>query len=328
MTAPLMKADVRAFLDNLSANPRPPMSDELVAMMRKIPPGMMPSADLPVGELAVDRCLKMPIVGGETVGGEIDLRLFDPRANRGAGPVVVFYHGGGFVVGSIGTHAALAAEIARALDLPVISVEYRLAPEHKWPAGVDDAEASARWVAENGAILGFDVTGLILCGDSAGGNFVLTTAMALRDAPAEVPVVLTIPIYPVADEATVYPSVIAYSTGHGLDGSSMAYFGKALEWDLTSPRATPLVGELAGLPPMVLATAEFDPLRDSGRALAAKAILAGVDVHYYEARGTIHGFATYRLTLESARADLAAIMDAAKLMLLRDDSQIWAPKHA
>jgi acetyl esterase len=194
-------------------------------------------------------------------------------------------------------------------------VEYRLAPEHKWPAGVDDAEAAARWVAENGAALGFEVTGLVLCGDSAGGSLALITTMALRDRPAAVPVVLTIPLYPVADEATVYPSVTAFSQGHGLDGSSMAYFHQALAWDLTSPRATPLLGEMAGLPPMVLATAECDPLRDSGRAFAAKAILAGVDVHYYEARGTIHGFATYRLSLESARADLAAIMAAAKVLL-------------
>ena len=129
------------------------MDEKTIVMMRKIPPEMMAkmmsAVEVPVGALAVDRKLSMP-----GPGGSMDLRLFDPRDTRGPGPVVVFYHGGGFIAGSIGTHAALAAEMARQLDLPVVSVEYRLAPEHKWPSAPDDAEAAARWIAANGAVLG------------------------------------------------------------------------------------------------------------------------------------------------------------------------------
>src|SRR5262245_1006319 len=124
MTAPFVRPDVRAFLDMMAANPRPAFNDEFVAMMRQLPPDAMVSPDLPVGELAVGRDLEMP-----GPGGPIALRLFDARAERAPGPLVVFYHGGGFVAGGLGSHGALAAEIARGLDLPVVYVEYRLAPE-------------------------------------------------------------------------------------------------------------------------------------------------------------------------------------------------------
>ena len=102
-------------------------------------------------------------------------------------------------LGSVDSHAPLAAEIARGLDLPVVSVEYRLAPEHPWPAGVDDAEAAARWIAANGAAFGREFTGLVLCGDSAGGTFTIITALALRDKPAALPVLMQWAIYPRID---------------------------------------------------------------------------------------------------------------------------------
>ena len=182
-----LRPDARAYLDAMAAQPRPPMNDATIAMMRQVPPemieGMLLMFERPLGELGEVRDVNMP-----GPGGDIALRLFDPRKDRGPGPVVVFYHGGGFVAGSIGTHAPLAAEIARQLDLPVISVEYRLAPEHKWPAAPDDAEAAARWIAENGAAFGREFTGLVTCGDSAGGTLTLVTTMALRDRPAALPV--------------------------------------------------------------------------------------------------------------------------------------------
>ena len=197
--APVLRADARAYLDRMAASPRPALNEQTVAMMRKIPPEviarMMAANEAPIGALAVDRKLTMPNPGAGP-GATMDLRVFDTRAERGAGPVVVFYHGGGFVVGSIGTHAALAAEMSRQLDLPVVSVEYRLAPEAKWPAAPDDAEAAARWVAANGAALGRVADSLVLTGDSAGGTLTLVTALALRDKPAAVPVKLMIPLYP------------------------------------------------------------------------------------------------------------------------------------
>lgn len=317
---PPMRADVRAYLDAMAAAPRPPMNDATIAMMRQVPPEMIETMlamfEAPVGELGEVRDVTMP-----GPAGEIALRLFDPRKTRGPGPVVVFYHGGGFVVGSIGTHAPLAAEIARQLDLPVVSVEYRLAPEDKWPAAPEDAEAAARWIAENGAAFGREFTGMVICGDSAGGTLTLVTTLALRDRPAALPVLLQVPIYPVSDRSRPYPSASAYGEGYGLDTISIAYYDEAYGSDKQDWRASPLLADLAGLPPTLLCTAEFDPLRDEGRAFAAKAIEAGVEVTYREYRGTIHGCFTFRKAIPSAQQDLAGLLAQAREMIGRATAQ-------
>ncbi|MEO5586756.1 MAG: alpha/beta hydrolase [Novosphingobium sp.] len=280
-------------------------------LIRQMPPEMMPSPDVPVGELGEIRDVTMP-----GPAGDIALRLFDPRSAREPGPVVVFYHGGGFIVGSIDTHAALAAEISRRLDLPVISVEYRLAPEHPWPAATDDGEAAARWVAENGgAAFGRKFTGLVLCGDSAGGTLTCVTSAALRDAPAALPVILQVPIYPVADVSKAYPSNGEFANGYGLEAADMAYFGEAYRSDPQDPRASPLLGDLSGLPPTVLCTAALDPLRDQGRAYAAAMIEAGGQVTFREFAGTIHGFCTYRGVMASAQGDLGVVLDLVSAQL-------------
>jgi acetyl esterase len=313
---PPVRPDVQVYLDAMKASPRPPMSEATIAMIRKIPPAqiaaMMSASEAPLGKLAVDRTLSMP-----GPGGAMELRLFDARAKRAPGPVLVFYHGGGFVVGSIATHASLAAEMARQLDVPVVSVEYRLAPEHPWPAAPDDAEAAARWVADNGAALGRRFTGLILSGDSAGGTLTLTTALALRDKPASLPVKLTIPLYPMADASQPYPSVSQFGTGFGLDIPSMAFFERAYKADRLNWRHSALLADLKGFPPTVLATASLDPLHDGGRAFAGKLAAAGVPVGYYEASGNIHGFTTFRKAIPSAQGDLDRILAMAKAMLAR-----------
>jgi acetyl esterase len=314
--APYVRPDVRAYLDASAKRPRPPMNDATIAMIRKIPPEtlatMMAASEVPVGDLAVDRKLAMP-----GPGGPMELRLFDTRAERPAGPILVFYHGGGFVVGSIATHAALAAEMARQLDLPVVSVEYRLAPEHKWPAAPDDAEAAARWVAANGAALGRQVDGLVLSGDSAGGTLTLTTALALRDKPAAVPVKLLIPLYPMADASRRYPSEKLFADGYGLPSKDVAYYGTAYKPDVNSPRHSALRARLEGLPPTLLVTASLDVLRDGGRAFGAKLLAAGVPTGYYEAAGNIHGFATFRKAIPSAQLDLDIVLAMARQMLGR-----------
>jgi acetyl esterase len=313
MTEHFVRPDVQAYLDQLKANPRPPMSDELIAMMRNLPPEVLSQLailDLPVGELGEIRDLSMP-----GPGGDIALRLFDPRVAREPGPVMVFYHGGGFVAGSIETHAGMAAEIARTLDMPVVSVEYRLAPENPWPAGPDDAEAAARWIAENGAAFGREFTSLVLCGDSAGATLTIITALALREKPASLPVIMQWPIYPKADSTRDYPSDIAFASGFGLDATDIAYFGKAYASDAQHWRGSPLLADQAGLPPTFVVSAGLDPLRDNGRAYAAKCIEAGVDVTYREVAGTIHGFACYRKAIPSAQSDFAELLAIAKAMI-------------
>lgn len=314
MNAPYIRPDARAYLDMMARQPRPPMNDQTIAMMRQIPPEMLEQMfammERPLGDLGTDMTVTMP-----GPGGEIALRLFDPRATRDAGPVVVFYHGGGFAVGSIATHASLAAEIARQLDLPVVSVEYRLAPENKWPAAPDDAEAAARWIAANGAAFDRTFTGLILCGDSAGGTLTVVTAAALRDEPAALPVLLQIPLYPRTESEEETESMRLFSADYGLDHADMAYFEVAYAPEPGHLRHCALRGDLAGLPPTLVVTAGLDPLRDEGRAYAAKAIGAGVTVAFHECVGNIHGCFTFRKAIPSAQDDLVAIMALARTML-------------
>ena len=314
MTTHFIRPDVQAYLDTLKQNPRPPMNDETIAMMRAVPKEviaqMLGALDQPVGDLGTDRRLTMP-----GPGGDIELRLFDPRTSRGPGPVVVFFHGGGFVVGSIDTHAGMAAEIARSLDLPVVSVEYRLAPEHPWPAAPDDCEAAARWIAANGAAFGREFTHLVLCGDSAGATLTLVTTLALREMAAALPVLMQWPIYPRADVAHKYASAGMFGNGFGLDSTDMAYFEKAYACDNAHWRGKPYLADQAGLPPTFMVTAGLDPLRDTGRAYAAKCIEAGVNVTYREMAGTIHGFACYRRAIPSAEGDFAELLAVTKAMI-------------
>jgi acetyl esterase len=310
MTQPYVRPDVRAFLDMMAANPRPVFNDELIAQIRQMPADAMAGLDLPVGDMGEIRDVVMP-----GPAGDVALRLYDPRASRAPGPVVVFYHGGGFVVGSIDSHAGMAAEIARQLDLPVVSVEYRLAPEHKWPAAPDDAEAAARWIAENAAAFGRDFTHLVLCGDSAGGNLTLITAAALRDEPAALPLLAQIPIYPVTDLSREYESYAAFGDGYGLETPNLEYYEAAYRPDHQHRRRSPIRDDLAGLPPTLLVTAGLDPLRDEGRAYAAAAVKAGVPVIYREYRGLIHGFCSYRKLVPSAQTDTLAFLALAKMMI-------------
>lgn len=314
MTEPAVRPDVRGFLDLLAANPRPAFTAEFLRSIRGLSMEGMAQLDLPVGDLATARDVAMPGAGPSAAGAST-LRLYDPRPERGPGPVVVFFHGGGFVVGGIATHAGLAAAIARRLDLPVVSVEYRLAPEHPWPAAPDDAEAAARFVAAGDAGLGRPATGLVLCGDSAGGNLAIVTALALRDAPAAVPVIAQLLFYPGTDRSQDRPSRAAFATGYGLDADDMALFDRHYAPDRHHPRASPLLADQAGMPPTLVATAALDPLRDEGRAYAAACVLAGVPTILDEAAGQVHGYATFRRAIPSAATDLDRVLALAATLL-------------
>lgn len=310
---PYVRADVEAFLKGYYAKPQPVLTREMLEQIHKLPPAAvaaMSQSDAPVGTMAVVKDVMM-----DSPAGKMALRMFDTRTDRAPGPVVVFYHGGGYVLGSIDTHAGLAAEIARQLDLPVVSVEYRLAPENPWPAAPDDGEAAARWIANNGSVFGRTFTGIVLSGDSAGGNLALITAAALRDKPASLPVVMQIPIYPATDFTKKYPSDTELASGYMLDEKSMQNFSMHYAADPKSLRTSPILGDLRNLPPTVLVTAGLDPLRDQGRAYAAKLVEAGVQTAYYEGKGLIHGFATFRRAIPSAQIDTAAFLQVARAML-------------
>ena len=316
MTEPFVRPDARAFLDFLNAMPGPKMNEMDPPAARQVYVAMRDMTDPPIGDLSTRLDLAIP-----GPAGTVPATLFDPRASREPGPAVVFIHGGGFVIGNIESHASFCAEMARTLDLPVISVDYRLAPEAPWPAAPDDCEAAARWVATSPADLGRAVTSLVLVGDSAGGNLAIVTAMALRDAPARVPVIAQLPFYPATDTSTEYPSYNEFAAGYLLTRESMEWFDANYAAEATHIRTSPLLGELAGLPPAVIVTASLDPIRDQGRAYAAALARAGVPVIFREARGNIHGFITLRKAIPSSTGDVAAALAALKGLIVEAEGE-------
>jgi acetyl esterase len=309
-TTPYVRPDVAQFLAFLNNLPGPRTHELEPPAARAVYVASKDMTDPPLGELAVHRDLAIP-----SPAGTIPARLYDAREQRGAGPALVFYHGGGFVIGDLETHGSFCAEMARQLDLPVISVDYRLAPEHPWPAAPDDCEAAARWVATSPAELGRQVTELVLAGDSAGGALTVITTMALRDQPAAVPVIAQFPIYPVVDVSVNYASYEAFGEGFLLTKPSMTWFDGHYKPDLTHWRGSPLTGAHHCLPPTLIITAGLDPLRDQGRAYAAALAQHGVPVTYREAVGTIHGFVTLRKAIPSAQTDVTQALTVLKQII-------------
>lgn len=316
MTDPFVRPDARGFLDYLASVPGPKMHELDATAARAVYVMMKEVADPPIGELGTMLDLNIP-----GPAGNIRARLFDPRASREPGPAVVFFHGGGFVIGDLDSHASFTAEMARILDLPVIAVDYRLAPESKWPAAPDDCEAAARWVSDSPKELGRSVTALILVGDSAGGNLAIVTAAALRDAPASTPVIAQLPFYPATDASREYPSYTEFADGYLLTRDSMEWFMAAYQGETDHIRSSPLLGDLAGMPPAVVVTASLDPIRDQGRAYAAALAKAGVPVVFREAKGNVHGFITLRKAIPSSVGDVAGALAALKDLIVEAEAE-------
>jgi acetyl esterase len=311
MTEPFVRPDVAGFLQFLNNVPGPKMHELSASDARQQMQVMGHVAELEVGEVAVIRDIEIP---GPV--GNILARLYDPREARVPGPVMVFYHGGGFVIGDLQTHGPYCAEAARQLDMPVISIDYRLAPEHPFPAATDDCEAATRWIAEN-----IPCTGLVLSGDSAGGNLTVVTAMALRDEPAAVPVIAQNPIYPVVASHDDWESMRQFADGFLLSTEGMAWFTDAYKSDMTDRRGAPLEFDQDGMPPSVVMTATLDPLHDQGVAYVEALKAADVLVRHVEADGNIHGLINLRKAIPSAQDDVTANLTALKEML----AEVMAP---
>lgn len=309
-TTPFVRPDVAMFLQFLNAVPGPKFWEVPATEARAMTAAMRDVADAPVGELAVIRDISIP-----GPAGPIAARVYDTRENRDAGPVMVFYHGGGFVIGSLYTYEPYCAEVARLLDLPVISIDYRLSPEHPFPAPAEDCEAATRWIAESPAELGLVVTGLITSGDSAGGNLTIVTTMALRDAPAAVPVLVQFPIYPVVTLDADWPSMREFANGYLLRDEAMAYFGEGHAATPGDYRSEPLNFDQSGMPPSLVTTASLDPLRDQGLAYVEKLKASGVHVEHISAEGNIHGHINIRQAIPSVQADIEGYINALKAML-------------
>ncbi|MFO7191252.1 MULTISPECIES: alpha/beta hydrolase [Thermocrispum] len=231
-----------------------------------------------------------------TPDGELPARLYTPRDYAEPGPLLVYFHGGGWVLGSVRTHDYAARFLAEHSGVRVLSVEYRLAPEHRFPAAVDDALAAFDYAHKHADELGVDQQRIAVGGDSAGGNLAAVTALqcAQRGGPAPVFQLL---VYPEVDFVTKRRSRQLFAEGFFLTDADMNWFeGHYLspDDDRSDPRISPLLaGDLSGLPPAYLVTAGFDPLRDNGHAYAKALEEAGVSVSYQCQRDMIHGFINF-----------------------------------
>ena len=174
---------------------------------------------------------------------------------------------------------------------------------------------SARWAAASPDALGRRVTGLVTCGDSAGGNFTIVVGLALRDDPAAVPVIAQWPIYPAADPAKGYPSYEDFGEGHLLTREAMRWYDDCYRPEGRDWRYSPLLKSQAGMPPTLVLTASLDPIRDQGRAYAAACANAGVPTIFQEAEGNIHGFINLRKAIPSSARDIEGGVRALKLIL-------------
>ncbi|HSD78308.1 MAG TPA: alpha/beta hydrolase [Solirubrobacteraceae bacterium] len=223
-------------------------------------------------------------------------RLYVPEDRRGATarPLLVYFHGGGWVTGDLDTHDQPCRFLAREAGVLVLAVDYRRAPEHRFPAAADDALAAFRDAVARAGELGADPRVVAVGGDSAGGNLALVTALAARDDGGPRPA-LVAPVYPVTDLSSKHPSYALFGDGFFLTEAHMdwyrAHYLGGDEAAARDPRASPLLApDLAGLPPVLLVTAGFDPLRDEGEAMAARLREAGVAVAQRRHPGLIHGF--------------------------------------
>ncbi|TXH05958.1 MAG: alpha/beta hydrolase [Nevskiaceae bacterium] len=296
--------------------PLHPQAQALVNAMAAMPP--LDPAALPLPALRAAMNASGAYAPGDAVarieervidgpGGPLRLRLFVPEAS-GPWPVTLFFHGGGFVVCNLDTHDNLCRCLAQRAGTLVVSVDYRLAPEAKFPAAVDDACAALRWVHAHAATLGGDATRLAVAGDSAGGNL---AAVAAQWAPAQgITLAHQLLLYPVTDAGMHTASYRAFAEGYVLSATMMRWF---FEQYLPGPqsvddaRASPLrARSLAGLAPATVFTAEYDPLCDEGEAYAEALRAAGVDTQLHRWPGQIHGFISMLGALDDADRALTA----------------------
>ena len=300
---------VESLLSEMAALGGPPIHELSVAEARTVAEGMTALAGDPIEVAAVDN-ITIPVDGAE-----IGARVYTPEGD-GPHPIVMFFHGGGWVICSLDTHDNVARAICRDAEALVVSVDYRMAPEHRFPTAAHDCFAATKWVAENAASLGGDAGRLAVCGDSAGGNLSAVVSQMARDAGGPA----------IAYAALIYPAVDMTRKGGSLDENASGYFleTEGMEWfmnhylteaEKADVMASPLLhSNLAGLPDTFIATCEYDPLRDEGEAYGDALRANGVHVENKRYEGLIHGAANMTGVLDGGRqlvSDVAAHLHSA-----------------
>ena len=307
-----LDADSKAFLDMLKVSGRPPLNAlpplEAREMFRR--GRLVTQPDLP----QVDRVYERAAAGPH---GSVPVRVYRGAgtADMGPLPVHVYYHGGGWVIGDLDSHDWICRKIANAAQCAVVAVDYRMAPEHVFPASFDDAHAAVCWVAENAAALRVDPTRISVGGDSAGGNLAAAVAIAARDGGGP-RLRAQILVYPATDLAMTGDYYGRFIEGPALTDDTMRWFiGLYIpdEAQRTDWRASPLLAKsLKGLPPAFVLTAGIDPLCAEGEAYAARLEAEGVPVTTTSYPGQLHGFLSNAKWLPRANDAIEEIASALK----------------
>lgn len=304
---------VKAFLDALAAEDAPPRETQTVAETRR---QMLQQSAQRAGPPQPMAHVEDRTIPGPT--GDLRVRIYWPAsASNGPLPVLLYFHGGGWVIGDLDTHDVLCRALAHGAGAVAVSVDYRLAPEYPFPAAAEDAYAATAWMAEHASELGADPARLAVAGDSAGGNLATVTCLLARDRRGP-HIAFQALIYPVTDYYDPgQPSYFQNGEGYNLTRDGMIWFWDFYlpdHGDANNPLASPLrAPDLRGLPPGLVVTAEYDPLRDEGEAYATRLREAGVPVTLQRYDGMIHGF-----------ANMAAVLDAGQ----RVREEVGAALHA
>ncbi|MCK9686736.1 alpha/beta hydrolase [Scleromatobacter humisilvae] len=292
----------QAFVDTINALDRPPLSEMTVEMARAGLRGLLPPSDEKVGAIAD---FELPGADGQPVRA----RAYTPRdARPGPLPLVMFLHGGGWIGGDLESHDATCRALANASGCKVVAIDYRLAPEHKFPAGLNDCYAALQWLAVHASALGADPGRIAVCGDSAGGNLAASVAIMARDrgGPA---LAFQVLVYPVTHHAFDTPSYREYGQGYLLTLEGMQWNWNHYLPDPAAgrdPLASPLLApDLRSLPPALVIVAECDPLCDEGEAYARRLAEAGVAVECRRYDGMLHAFFTLGQVFDDGRASVA-----------------------
>ena len=298
----MLDPEIQPIVDAMEAAPGPPAHLVPIAQARAAHDRETVLMSGPGEEVAEVRELAVP-----GPGGPIGVRLYRPRA--GALPLVAYLHGGGWAVGTLDAFDPLCRALANASGALLASIDYRLAPEHPFPAAPDDARAAVRWLAAHAAEFGADPARLAIAGDSAGGNLAAVTARRLRDE-GQSPLRFQALIYPVCDSGLNTPSYRDNGSGFGLSSASMKRY-----WELyldgadgRHPDASPLqASDLAGLPPAFVLTVRADVLRNEGESYAHALEAAGVPVTLSRYDGAVHGFFRWLAKSELSRRAVAEV---------------------
>lgn len=314
--------DVQALLDELASQPTVHFRDMSPEDARAAVAEIVRMLDAPGDPSVTTADYRCPGVEGP----DVPVRCYHSESVNEDGPILLFFHGGGWVTGDIGVYDSLCRFIAVKSSLRVVSVDYRRAPEARFPAAYEDAVRVAEWLLDNRSPVPC-THGLVVAGDSAGGGLAAALAQSLKSQASAVRAQLL--LYPVLDIARRSHSYLENAEGYLLEATDMEHFIHQYAPDSSQredPRCSPLLAaSMDGLAPLIIVTCGLDVLRDEGRAYAARCAQSGVNVHFVEAAGHIHGLATFRAAIPSgcgvvaqALSVLAGALNETNLQVLRE----------